>query len=79
METLQLPVGDFKSRFSEALEIVARGGTVGVTYGRSKKPVALLVPPPQAPAKRKLGILAGKVKFHIAEDWSLTEEEFLGA
>jgi antitoxin (DNA-binding transcriptional repressor) of toxin-antitoxin stability system len=79
METLQLPVGDFKSRFSEALEIVARGGTVGVTYGRSKKPVALLVPPTQAPAKRKLGILAGKVKFHIAKEWSLTEEEFLGA
>ena len=79
MEILQLPVGDFKSRFSEALEIVARGGTVGVTYGRSKKPVALLVPPAQAPAKRKLGILAGKVKFHIAKKWSLTEEEFLGA
>jgi len=50
-----------------------------VTYGRSKKPVAVLVPPTQAPAKRKLGILAGKVKFHISKEWSLTEEEFLGA
>lgn len=77
MDTLQLPVGDFKSRFSEALEIVARGGTVGVTYGRSKKPVALLVPPPQSVVSRPLGILAGKVSFQIASDWNLTDEEFV--
>ena len=44
MEMLQLPVGGFKSRFSEALDIVARGGTVCVTYGLKRKPVAVLSP-----------------------------------
>jgi len=44
MEMLQLPVGGFKSCFSEALDIVARGGTVCVTYGLKRKPVAVLSP-----------------------------------
>ena len=79
MEILQLPVGDFKARFSEALDVVSRGGKVCVTYGRSRKPVAVLSPPSPSAAKRKLGILAGKVEFHISEDWSLSEEEFLGS
>jgi antitoxin (DNA-binding transcriptional repressor) of toxin-antitoxin stability system len=77
MEILQLPVGDFKARFSEALGIVARGGTVCVTYGRSKKPVALLSPPNSPKARPKLGMLAGKVTFEISKDWSLSDEEFL--
>jgi len=77
MEMLQLPVGEFKSRFSEALEVVARGGSVCVTYGRSRKPVALFSPPPRPVGKRKLGTLAGKVKFHISKDWSLAAEEFV--
>jgi hypothetical protein len=77
MEMLQLPVGEFKSRFSEALEVVARGGSVCVTYGRSRNPVAVFSPPPQPARKRKLGTLAGKVKFHISKDWSLSAEELV--
>ncbi|NDG72095.1 MAG: prevent-host-death protein [Proteobacteria bacterium] len=76
-ETLQLPVWEFKTRFSEALEIVSRGGSVCITYGRSRKPVALFSPPPRPAGKRKLGTLAGKVKFHISKDWSLAPEEFV--
>ena len=72
---LQLPVGDFKSRFSEALDIVARGGTVCVTYGLKKKPVAVLFPPPHKALKRKLGMLAGKVHFEISSDWELSDQE----
>ena len=58
---MELTVGDFKSRFSEALEIVAQGGTVRVTYGRARKPVAILAPPPAAAGRRKLGLFAGKM------------------
>lgn len=54
------------------------GEAVSVTYGRSRRPVALLVPPPVRKTKRKLGLLTGKVKIQIARDWSLTDEEFLG-
>jgi hypothetical protein len=75
MEMLQLPVWEFKSRFSEALKVVARGGSVCFTYGRSKKPVALFSPPPRPAGKRKLGKLAGKVKFHIPKDWSPSAAE----
>lgn len=78
MKTTELTVGEFKSRFSEALGWVSEGGTVSVTYGRSRRPVALLVPPPAPQKKRKLGMLAGKVKIQIARDFSLTDEEFLG-
>ncbi len=78
MKTTQWTVGEFKSRFSEALGLVAHGEAVSVTYGRSRRPVALLVPPPVRQTKRKLGSLAGKVKIRIARDWSLTDEEFLG-
>jgi len=77
IETLQLPVWEFKSRFSEAWKLVSRGGSVCITYGRSRKPVALFSPPLRPAGKRKLGTLAGKVKFHISKDWSLSVEEFV--
>lgn len=79
MKTTHLTVGEFKSRFSEALNLVSHGEAVAVTYGRSRRPVALLVPPPAPQTRRKLGLLAGKVKIRMARDWSLTDEDFLGA
>jgi antitoxin (DNA-binding transcriptional repressor) of toxin-antitoxin stability system len=78
MKTTELTVGEFKSRFSEALGWVSQGGAVSVTYGRSRRPVALLVPPPATDKKRKLGMLAGKMSVQIARDFSLSDEEFLG-
>ena len=78
MKTTELTVGEFKSRFSEALALVSHGEAVSVTYGRSRRPVALLVPPPARKARRKLGLLAGKVKITLARDWALTDEEMLG-
>jgi antitoxin (DNA-binding transcriptional repressor) of toxin-antitoxin stability system len=76
METLFMPVGDFKSRFSEALEIVAQGGSVCVTYGRTRKPVAVLMPP-EPRGKRKLGLFAGRMKVKIGKDWEISEADFL--
>lgn len=84
MKSLQLPVGDFKSRFSEALEIVARGGTVGVTYGRSKKPVALLVPPLQTPeklgAKVRRALQSGENSVHVSpvSFWEISLKSAIG-
>lgn len=78
MKTTVLTVGEFKARFSEALALVSLGESVSVTFGRSRRPVALLVPPSPPPARRKLGLLAGRVKIRMAEDFSLTDEKFLG-
>jgi antitoxin (DNA-binding transcriptional repressor) of toxin-antitoxin stability system len=38
-----LTVGEFKSRFSEALEAVRAGETIVVSYGRDHRKVAALV------------------------------------
>lgn len=75
-----LPVGEFKAHFSEVLEKVQQGESVGVLYGKSKKPVAKLVPmdEPIKKKKRKFGILDGKVKITFAEDFKMSEDELLG-
>ena len=75
-----LPVGEFKAQFSEVLELVQQGQRVGVLFGKSKKPVAMLVPmngtKPEK-KKRKLGIWEGKVKVKFAPNFKMTDEELL--
>ena len=41
-----LTIGEFKARLPEALALVEKGESVTVTYGRSKRPVAVFGPPP---------------------------------
>ena len=73
-----LPVGEFKAHFSEVLEKVQQGESIGVLYGKNKKPVAKLVPMNEPKKKkRKLGILEGKVKFKFAKNFKMTDEELL--
>jgi antitoxin (DNA-binding transcriptional repressor) of toxin-antitoxin stability system len=78
MKTNVYTVGEFKSRFSQALECVERGETVAITYGRKHRPVALLVAPSKAHrSKRQLGKFAKKLKVEFAADWKISGEEFL--
>ncbi len=76
-----LPVGEFKAQFSEVLQKVQQGESVGVLYGKSKKPVAKLVPmngsDSMKAGKRKLGLLEGKMKVVFAPDFKMNEEEFI--
>lgn len=73
-----LPVGELKAQFSEVLEKVQQGESFEITYGKNKKPVAKIVPINAAkPKKRKLGLLNGKMKVVFADDFKMTEEEFL--
>ncbi|MFM9904542.1 MAG: type II toxin-antitoxin system Phd/YefM family antitoxin [Pyrinomonadaceae bacterium] len=76
-----LSVGEFKAQFSEVLEKVQAGESVGVLYGKNKKPVAKLVPmndtKSKKASKRKLGLLNGKMKIVFAPDFKMTEEEFI--
>jgi len=75
-----LPVGELKAQFSEVLEMVQKGESFGILYGRRKKPVAMIVPYKDSTKKKErvLGILEGKATVTFAEDFAMTEEELLG-
>ena len=77
----QLTVGQFKSKFSEVLEKVRMGESVNITYGKSKKKVAVLVPYKNHTGKNiiKLGLLEGKASFKIKKGFKMTTEEFLNS
>ncbi|MBI2596636.1 prevent-host-death protein [Candidatus Daviesbacteria bacterium] len=77
----QLTVGQFKSKFSQVLEKVLQGESVGITYGKSKKKVAALVPYNKVFKNHsiKLGLLTGKASFKIRRGFKMTDEEFLGS
>ncbi len=74
-----LPVGELKAQFSEVLEKVKMGESFGILYGKKKKPVAMIVPfnDQERKSERKIGILDGKVKIQFADNFKITEEEFL--
>lgn len=76
-----MSVGEFKSRFSEALDAVRDGETIVVLYGRNHRKVAAMIPyselkPPQ---KRPLGLLRSKVRVKFGRDFVLAEDEFLNS
>lgn len=74
-----LPVGELKAHFSEVLEDVQNGETIEIVYGKKKTPVARIVPivAPKKKGKRKFGILEGKASVIFADDFKMTEEEFI--
>jgi antitoxin (DNA-binding transcriptional repressor) of toxin-antitoxin stability system len=76
----QLGVGQFKAKFSEVLQKVLQGESIGITYGKTKKRVAAVVPYNKyiSDKRIKLGILEGKASFKIKKGFKMTEEEFIG-
>lgn len=74
-----LTVGDFKAGFSAVLRDIEAGEEVIVSYGKSKKKVAVIIPFQKynKSETRTLGILAkaGSVKF--GKDFKLSDDEFL--
>ncbi len=77
-----LTIGEFKAQFSDVLTAVRAGESVIVCYGRKKRRVAALVPYAEFAAgagKRPLGLLKGKGGFTLAEDFALSDAEFLAA
>lgn len=76
-----LPVGEFKAKFSEVLQKVQQGSSFGITYGKDRKKVAMVVPYKKYMKKMefKLGLLEDKASFKIHEDFKMTDEEFLNS
>ncbi len=79
MKTKQMTVGEFKAQFSKVLKEVEQGQSIEVVFGRAKKPVAMLTPPPKPPRKwRTAGALAHHGPVIFAPDFKMTDEELIG-
>lgn len=74
-----MTVSEFKTHFSEVLDLVQQGEDVVISYGKKKEKVAVLVPFAryQGGKSRRLGLLAGKASFSTANDFKITDEELL--
>ena len=73
-----MAVGEIKTRFSKILEEIRHGEKVGISYGRSKKPIAMIVPyVEKEKTERKIGILDGKTRIEFRDDFEMTAEELL--
>ena len=73
-----IAVGDIKTCFSEILEEITQGEKVGILYGETKMPVAMIVPYiEEKKAERKIGILEGKINIEFSDDFEMTVEELL--
>jgi len=68
-----------KANFSSVLKEVAAGNEVGITYGKKQETIAVIIPFDdwKKSRKRQLGTLEGKMSVTFADDWKMTEEEFI--
>jgi antitoxin (DNA-binding transcriptional repressor) of toxin-antitoxin stability system len=74
-----MAVGAVKAHFSEILKEVKKGKKVGILYGKTKEPIAMIVPyDEEKKVERKIGILDGKIKIEFRDDFEMTSEELLG-
>ena len=72
-----LTVAEVKTRFSDVLVQVKSGEKFKILYGKSKKPVAMIVPIENMHSPRRIGLLEG-AHFRELGDGKITGEEFLG-
>ena len=76
-----LNVGEFKANFSSVLDLVRKGQSISLSYGKNKKKFAVLIPYEEykKPQKIKLGILKNKASFKLSKDFKITETESLSS
>jgi prevent-host-death family protein len=77
METLK--VGELKRKFSNVLQRVQNGEEIIISFGKNDKKIAVLVPYDKYifDSPRPLGILKGKAKCTIGDDFQISDEELL--
>jgi len=73
-----MTVAEFKTHFSSVLVRVGNGENIKILYGKSKKPVAMIVPINDIGGSRKIGILDGKAEFKSHGGGKISLDEFLG-
>ena len=63
-----LSVAELKTHFSEVLLRVKNGENIKILYGKSKKPIAMIVPIENYCDPRRIGILEGTASFKELKD-----------
>jgi len=71
-----LTAAEVKTNFSDVLSQVKNGENFKILYGKSKEPVAMIIPIENN--QRRIGIMDGKATFNIHGNGKISEEEFLG-
>ena len=76
-----LPVGEFKTKFSDVLDRVQHGEEIAVSYGRKKEKIAVIIPYShyKQPAKRVGGVMEESASYKVKGDFKISTEEFLGS
>ncbi len=76
-----LAVAEVKTHLSALLKEVESGEEIGITFGRKKETIAVIVPIDEYKKikTRKLGTLEGKVTIKFGDNWSMTDEELLNS
>ena len=69
----ELTVAQIKTHFSDVLGYVKNGENVKILYGKTKKPIAMIVPIENINTPRRIGILDGKATFTQIGDGKMTE------
>lgn len=74
-----LPVAEVRSNLSAILKEIESGSEIGISFGRRRQTIAVIVPIAEYKRirERKLGSLVGKVTVEFSENWKMTDEEFL--
>ncbi len=77
METFK--VGELKSKFSHILQRVQAGEEIIISFGKKEKKIAVLVPYDKyiSDSPRPLGILKGRAKCIISDEFQISDEELL--
>ena len=72
-------VGELKSKFSNILQRVEAGEEIIISFGKTGKKIAVLVPYNKyiSNAPRPLGLLKGKARCAIKDDFQITDEDLL--
>lgn len=76
-----VPVAEVRSNLSSLLKEVESGNEIGISFGRTRHTIAVIVPIAEYKRikERKLGSLAGKVQVEFRDDWKMSDEEFLNS
>jgi prevent-host-death family protein len=74
-----LPVAEIRSNLSTLLKEVESGSEIGISFGRRRETIAVIVPIAdyKKMKERKLGSLAGRVTVEFSQDWKMTDEDLL--